>query len=160
MGALTKIYIYDNSVKKSFNFNFNFHTFKKVCWECGCGCFLKLFLLEKHQNIFFIFDISTSKQSKNIKKSNLYQKQVEIQWLSLYCYLLDPNLQLITCFKLKQGAALKRGFFFFFPGYTTRSTSIILLRMPRLTRQHALKKPYFKLITTMLSIADTIPGQA
>jgi hypothetical protein len=72
--------------------------------------------LKKHQNniFFLIFDISTSKPSKNIKKSNLYQKQVEIQWLSLYCYLLDPNLQLITCFKLKQGAALKRGFFFFF----------------------------------------------
>jgi hypothetical protein len=70
--------------------------------------------LKKHQNniFFLIFDISISKPSKNIKKSNLYQKQVEIQWLSLYCYLLDPNLQLITCFKLKQGAALKRGFFF------------------------------------------------
>jgi hypothetical protein len=62
---------------------------------------LLLFLISTHQN-----------HSKILKKSNLYQKQVEIQWLSLYCYLLDPNLQLITCFKLKQGAALKRGFFF------------------------------------------------
>jgi len=126
--------------------------------------FKVIFAWKNIKIIFFIlfFNIIISKRSKNIKKSKLYQKQVEIQWLSLYCDLLDANLQLITCFKLKQGCCIEKGrcFFFFFSGYTTRSTSIILLRMPRLTRQHVLKKPYFKLLTTMLSIADTIPGQA